>query len=325
MSPAVVLAIVVATQNADDQATEAMRVTAAEALGSEDAVVVRELEVPSDGEALRIERAVPAQTVAQVVWLDPAHTRARVRVHAVETGRWTERTIVFSSVDTSVERGRALGFAVTSMLPEETLAANLHRRAERPPVLSKTADGDYGTSFRLGLAGALGLGAGNATGLGGAVAGEFYVTPTWLVRLSFSARQGKVPRLDATATNLAGYVGLGVAYWPMRRIPGRSLTVGVRVDALVLYHSVKGPLVDKLVTGEEVPRIGRLNRFQPGLGAMGEVAWSVAGPLEIVASLGVEVASGSTPLELQKGSERTQKEKIPMARAVGEVGIRLLF
>lgn len=323
MSPAVVLAIVVATQNADDQATEAMRVTAAEALGNEDAVVVREVEVPSDGEALRIERAIPAQTVAQVVWLDPAHTRARVRVHVGQTGRWTERTIVFSSVDTSVERGRALGFAVTSMLPEETLAANLHRRAERQPVLSKTADGDYGTSLRLGVVGALGLG-GNATGLGGAVAGEFYVTPTWLVRLSFSARQGKVPDLSATATDLAGYGGLGVAYWPMTRAPGRSLTLGARVDALVLYHSVKGPILD----GDQLV-IRRRNKFLPGLGAMGEVAWNVLGPLEMVASLGVEIASGSTPLELTIGPTKEApamvKATIPIFRAVGEVGIRLSF
>jgi hypothetical protein len=303
-----------------------MRLTAAEALGNEDAVVVREVEVPSDGEALRIERAVPSQTVAQVAWLDPAHTRARVRVHAAETGRWTERTIVFSSVDTSVERGRALGFAVTSMLPEETLAANLHRRAEGPPVLSRTPDGDYGTSLRLALVGTLGLG-GNATGLGGAVAGEFYVTPTWLVRLSFSARQGDVALRNETAaqsaTDLAGYVGLGVAYWPMRRSPGRALTLGVRVDALVLFHSVKGPRLegDPAFAMERMV-IVRRNKVLPGLGAMGEVAWNVLGPVEMVASLGLEIAAGNTPLEL---NGKPTEKKIPILRAVGEAGIRLSF
>src|SRR5581483_5922719 len=101
MSPAVVLAIVVATQNVDDQATESMRATAVEALGSEDAVMVRESDDTTDGETLRIERLVRAQTAAQVVWLDASHTRARVRVHVAETNRWTERTIEFAVVDTA--------------------------------------------------------------------------------------------------------------------------------------------------------------------------------------------------------------------------------
>jgi len=313
MSPAVVLAIVVATHNVDDQATEAMRATAAEALGSADAVVVREVEVPSDSEALRIERLLHAQTAAQVVWLDGAHTRARLRVHAVETGRWLERTIAFSSVDTAVERGRALGFALTSMLPEETLAANPHRRTARPPVPS-VADGDYGTSVRLGVAGSRGLG-GNATGGGGAIAGEFYVTPTWLVRLSFSARYGKLPSLSPTATDLAGYGGLGVAYWPMRRSPGSALTFGVRADALVLFHIVTGPSD----TGRNEQTTD--NKVLPGLDALGELAWNVGSSVEIVGSLGLELALGPTPVEL----DDVKKDLIPIVRAVGELGIRVSF
>src|SRR5579862_5846720 len=100
MSPAVVLAIVVATQNVDDQATESMRATAAEALGSEDAVVLREVDETGDPETLRIERLVNARTAAQVLWLDGTHTRAQVRVHVAETNRWIERTIEFAVVDT---------------------------------------------------------------------------------------------------------------------------------------------------------------------------------------------------------------------------------
>jgi hypothetical protein len=313
MSPAVVLAIVVATQNVDDKATEAMRATAVEALGSEDAVVVRAVEVPSDSEALRVERLLHAKTAAQVVWLDAAHTRARLRVHAVESGRWLERTIAFSSVDTPNERGRALGFALTSMLPEETLAANPHRRP-LPPAPSMTADGDYGTSVRAGGAFSLGLG-GNATGLGGSVAGEFYVTPTWLVRLSFSARWGHLPRLAPYATDFAGYGGLGVAWWPMRHTPGRSLAVGFRVDALVLFHSVTGPS-DTAMDARTTQ-----NKVLPGVDALGEVAWNAWDSFEIVGSLGLESAIGPTGIEL----DAAQKDVIPIARVVAEVGIRYSF
>ena len=158
MSPAVVLAIVVATHNVDDQATEAMRATAAEALGGEDTVVVRELDAISDAEALRIERRIAAQAVAQVEWLDPEHTRARVRVHAVENNRWVERIITFAVVDTSIERGRALGFAVTSMLPEEVLAAHPHTGGRDLPGADPNAGRDLGTALSLVFLSSTGVG-----------------------------------------------------------------------------------------------------------------------------------------------------------------------
>ncbi|HET6151264.1 MAG TPA: hypothetical protein VFH68_27250 [Polyangia bacterium] len=334
MSPAVVLAIVIATHDVDDRATEAMRATAAEALGSEEAVAVRDVEAPSDGEALRIERAIRAQAVAQVVWLDVAHTRARLRVHAVKTGRWIERTITFSNVDTAVERGRALGFALTSMLPEETLAANPHRRPEGPPVISKTAEGDFGTSLRLGAVGSLGLG-GTATGIGGHVAGEFYLTSSWLLRLSFEGRWGgvrlareddpttqdvdeKLGPFDQTA--IAGYGGLGVGYWPFRRTPGRWWTAGVRADALVLFHSIYGPSVT-----DGKPDFSRNNKFMPGLDAAGEVGLVISDSAEILTSLGLEAAFGPTPLLLGPRGDETVVGHIAILRAVAEIGFRLSF
>jgi hypothetical protein len=267
-----------------------------------------------------------------VVWLDAAHTRARLRVHAVETGRWIERSIAFSTVDTPVERGRALGFALTSMLPEETLAANPHRRPERPPEISKTAEGDFGTSIRLALIGSLGLG-GTATGIGVHLAGEFYLTSSWLLRLSFAGRWGSVPALSLPtqpddpntsenegvsrdATDLAGYAGLGVAFWPVRRAPGRRWIAGVRADALVLYHSILGPSV---VDGKQ--EFSRNPKPLPGLDVLGEVGLILSDSTDLVTSLGMEAALGRTPLKLN-GVER---DNIPVVRAVAEVGIRFSF
>ena len=337
MSPAVVLAILVATQNVDDPATETLRATAAEALGSDDAVVVRGVEVLSDSEALRVERSVHSQAVAQVVWLDAPHTRARLRVHATETSRWTERTIVFAAVDTPGERGRALGFAVTSMLPEETLAANPHRRPERPPpALSRAAEGDYGTSLRLSLATSLGLG-GNATGIGGGIASEFYLTSVWLLRLSFAGRWGPLPALshyndqthvrEVAGSDRSGYAGLGLGYWPMRRNPGRSsLTAGVRVDALVLYHGIEGPGD----AGDGRLIHPRINKFLPGMDAFGEGSWAIADWVEMVVSLGVEVAFGRILWTLEDFPPpdfqlRISMGEIPILRAAGEFGIRMSF
>jgi hypothetical protein len=309
MSPAVVLAIIVATHNVDDQATEAMRATAAEALGGEDYVLVHEVEAPSDDEALRVERSIHAQAAAEVVWLDLARTRARVRVHVAETNRWTERTVAFSSVDTPPERGRALGFAVTSMLPEEALAANPHHGAARVPGTRAPAPGELRSSLRLAAIGSAGLG-GTAGGLGGGVAGEFFIGPRALLRLGFGGRQGSVPDLDAN--DVAVYGGVGFAYWPLRASADTRISVGFRGDALAIYHSVARD-VGGTVT--------RLAKWLPGVDALVEVGWGVTGSLEIMTSAGVEAALGNTELQL----DDRPVDLIPRLRAVAEIGIRVSF
>ena len=209
MLPTVVLAIVIATQNVDDQATDSMRATAVEALGSEDAVVIREVDETGDEETLRIERLVHAQTAAQILWLDGTHTRARVRVHVAEGNRWTERTIEFAVVDTPIERGRALGFAVTSMLPEETLAANPYRGVKKPPDAPELR-----TAIRLVGVGHKGISTGTATGFGGSISGEFFLTPVIAARLGLGAWQGALPAINAH--DLVSFAALGISIWPRR-------------------------------------------------------------------------------------------------------------
>jgi hypothetical protein len=308
MSPAVVLAIVVATQNVDDQATESMRTTAAEALGGEDYVVVREVDETDDSETLRIERLVRAQTVAQIAWLDAAHTRARVRVHVAETDRWTERTMVFAVVDTATERGRALGFAVTSMLPEEALAANPHHRLKRSDDAGP--EPELRTAVRLVALGSTGLG-GTAGGYGGSIAGEFFVTQAIAARLGFAGRQGAVPALNGH--DLASYAALGVSFWPRRSSPDRRLAVGIRVDALVLNHSVT------YVNDKAANR--QLSKWLPGIDALAEIALSVSSAVDVVTSLGIEAALGSSEIDI----DAVPVDTIPALRGVGEVGIRISF
>src|SRR6266700_1414259 len=316
MSAAIVLAIVIATHDVDDQATEAMRATAAEALGSEDVVAVREVEVPSDAEALRIERSLRSKTVAEVVWLDAARTRARVRVHVVETNRWTERTIAFSSVDTPVERGRALGFAVTSMLPEEELAANPHRR---PQQSGPAATPELRSSLRLTAAGSTGLGG----GLGGGLAGEFFLTPALLVRLGFAGRQVTLDELKAgptfpTPTDLVGYGAVGVGFWPLHAAPDRRVTAGVRVDLLASYHGVTREARDGTTKHQST--------WTPGMDAMAELGWNVLGSFEIVTSLGIELAFEETILRIDDRDDgMVTDHPLPLIRGVAELGIRLSF
>jgi len=315
MSPAVVLAIVIATQNVDDQATDSMRATAVEALGSEDAVVVREVDETGDAETLRIEHLVHAQTAAQILWLDGTHTRARVRVHVAEGDRWTERTIEFAVVDTPTERGRALGFAVTSMLPEETLAANPHR-AKR-----STDTPELRTAIRLVAVGHTAVSKGNATGLGGSISGEFFVTPVVALRLGLGAWQGSLtlqaPSMPAiNAQDLVSFAALGISFWPRRPSPDHRIAFGIRVDALLLNHSV--------TPDQGSPQ----SKPMPGVDAMADFAFSVSSALDIVTSLGIEGALGDTDLEIATGpTDPTPRhvETIARVRTAAEVGIRLSF
>jgi hypothetical protein len=314
MSAAVVLAIVVATQNVDDQATESMRATAAEALGSEDAVTVREVDETDDAETLRIERLVHAQAAAQILWLDGTHTRARVRVHMVENNRWTERSIEFAVVDTPTERGRALGFAVTSMLPEETLAANPHRRIQRPPDAGSTPE--LRTGICLSALGSTGISTGTATGYGGSISGEFFVTPAIAARLGFAAWQGSLPKIGGH--DLASSVALGVSLWPRRPLPDRRIAIGIRVDALVLNHSVTSDASNTA------------SKWMPGIDALAEMALSVSSAVEIVASLGTVLALGDSDLDICVRADNgpitcDHVDTIARLRGAGEFGIRFSF
>ena len=63
------------------------------------------------------------------------------------------------------------------------------------------------------------------------------------------------------------------------------------------------------------------NKFLPGLDVLGELAWNVGAGVEILGSLGIEVAVSSTKVRLDK----VEKDLIPVARAVGEIGIRVSF
>ena len=305
MTPAVVLAIVVATQNVDDQATESMRTTAAEALGSEDAVVVREVDDTTDGETLRIERLVRAQAAAQVMWLDAAHTRARARVHVAETDDWIERTIVFAVVDTAIERGRALGFAVTSMLPEETLAANPYRAGKRPEA---PAAPEMRTTVRLAGLASNGLGG----GYGASIAGEFFVTQTTALRLGIGWRQGQVPVLQGHDTAI--HAALGISFWPRRPSPDRRLAVGIRLDAVALRYTVSD---NRPVIAVTPPQ----SKIVPAIDALAELALSVTTAVDVVAGLGIEAATSETPIAIVGQVVDT----IPALHGLAEMGIRISF
>jgi hypothetical protein len=139
MSAAAILAIVVATSDAQDPATAIMLGAAVESLGP--AITVRLIDAndPATVDPLRIERDLGAGAVVTVVWRDATRLRARILLHVAAGGASTTRELVFSASDTRAERGRTLGLTAGSMWPE-ILAAERGRPPGRGPPAAVTAE-----------------------------------------------------------------------------------------------------------------------------------------------------------------------------------------
>jgi hypothetical protein len=314
MTAAVVLAIIVVSDEARSPATEAMRLAAAEGLGAEELIAVRRADVLSDREALRVERSLGAIAAVQVTWIGPARTEVRVRLHLAQTNRWIDRVISFDEADTIIERGRTLGFAVTSMLPEETLAAHRPRSRASPPEALSAAESSL-PSRAVGLAaiGSAGID-GVAGGVGVAASGEVFVGRVLSMRAGAGAREG--PLAAVGGTDLAAYARAGAALWPLPPTTAGRGVLGVRLDVLALHHGLSGE------TPEHVKM--RQGRWLTGMDLILEAGWRTSPTIELVAGLGVEVAFGVT--DVFKGDcAGCLVATLPLLRAIAEAGIRLWF
>jgi hypothetical protein len=117
MVDVVAVVFLVAPGDVSSPTAVAMAGAARETLGA--LVEVRESPtVPTDGDALAAEASAHASAVAEVLWEDPGHRRARLRIHLARSQGWVERSVTFSPTDPAAERGRMLGFAVALVIPE---------------------------------------------------------------------------------------------------------------------------------------------------------------------------------------------------------------
>jgi hypothetical protein len=314
MSQAViVLAIIVSGKDASGPATDAMRAAAGVALGSRRVVAVREEEVLSDDVALDIEDSLGARAVVQVAWVGDDRTQAHVRLHIAQNDRWIDRTISFAAADTMQERGRAVGFAITSMIPEEELAAARAPPPTPTPPAAPAAPpaGPPRLALHLTGIGSTGIG-GSAGGVGAALAGELFVVTGLSVRVGAGARDGEVPGLRGT--DLAVMVSGGIGLWPLPPAPNRLVAVALRIDGLALHHD----LSHEVEAGGATSRQGR---WLPGLDVIAELSWSFSRTVAAVTGAGVEVAFGNTDVVVDDAQVAT----LPPLRGVAEVGLRVSF
>ena len=113
----ITLILLVAAGDGAAPVTAAMTRATRDALESAPVQVVETRDLPTDDEAVALERDARAAAVVELRWLDSARRRATLRVHLAAGGRWIERSFGFAASDATTEQGRTLGFAVASMFP----------------------------------------------------------------------------------------------------------------------------------------------------------------------------------------------------------------
>ena len=105
-----------------DGSTQAMEQALRGALGRDVQVAVRSASEGASDESLVATASNEHAALLVVIAWSERPRRATLRVVKPADGRWTDREIRFDSADVATERGRTVGFALASMVPDDALA-----------------------------------------------------------------------------------------------------------------------------------------------------------------------------------------------------------
>lgn len=354
MADPLTILLFVASGEGSDATTRAMARATHEALGPRATVEVRETpEELSDDEAVIAEQLAHADVVVDLTWSDPGHRNATVRVHLARSGRWIGRSIGFMPSDASTERGRTIGFAVVSMLPEAVSPPSIaspsatsatpgpsappvaggvtglapapapdrpFRRSESPPPLQPSSMPAFALDL-FGLA-AWGIGSDGGDGGGGGVALHWFPLEPVSLRLGGSIRGGSIASIVQSST-LTSTVSAGIGWHPLRPTSSRAFGVSVRADYLVLYQSLQyqAPRTADAFGGNGVTKSAWLS----GMDGVVDVACLLAPTVEGVLGVGLEDVFGLTYVVLHQGAQGPQTTTIPTLRFIAQVGVRVGF
>lgn len=324
---AISVLVVIATGDPADGSTRTMEHALRAALGPDAVIVMRTSPAGATDEALVSAAAADRTTLIGVVSWSDHQRRATLHFVTLPEGRWSDREIRFDASDAAPERGRTIGFALASMVPDDALAARDHAAAEPPraPVVPlpsvappppdpKEAAAPLPRSYRMGVdAAALavtGLG-GYGGGVGAVLGFRVSLAGPLAGRAALGARVGEIGPAQATSRVLSG--GLGAA-WQVSLDARGQWGIGARADALVLHHEVSHFSADDLSANAR-------SRFVPAFDAALEGTFRFAESAAVVTAAGTEVALGQTKVVV-KGREVAS---LPPARLFAEAGLRLLF
>ena len=334
---AVSVLVVIATGDPGDGSTQAIEQALHTALARDATILVRATDKAASDEALAaMGGAEHASLLGVVSWSD-RQGRVVIRFLSLPSGHWTDREIRFDAADVPTERGRTVGFALASMMPEEAfgehdqpaMAVPTSKPAEVAPALS-TATTPSSTPSPVDArapapsqpprpnplaidAAALAVSApgGYGGGVGGAFAVRMPIASALGGRAALGARGQAIGPAQATSRVIVGAVGVA---WQPWLDAGRRWAVGPRVDALLLHLDIAHLSADDA-------RATHLSRFMAGLDAAVEGTFRFADHAAVVGAVGTEVVFGRTDLFVHE----RQVASLPPARILAELGLRVSF
>lgn len=311
---AVSVLVIVTSGEPPDGSTPAMEQALRGALGRDVPVAVRMAgEGASDESLVATASSEHAALLVVVVWSERPR-RATLRVVKPSEGRWTDREIRFDNGDVASERGRTVGFALASMVPEDALSPPERPPAPSPvppatPAPGRTSSAETPAPPYLPGPNPLALEAsalavtapgGYGGGLGGALAVRVPLGGAFAVRGAVSLRGGEVAPAQATSRVIVGYAGVSWQPWLDAR---RRWALGVRCDALLIHHDL-GHL------SQDDPEVTHLSRFVPGVDLALEAGYRFADRAAFVAAVGAEVALGTTDVVVRDHTVADRKSVV---------------
>ena len=321
-----VLLLFVASAEADGEATTALVAAASRELGAGLEIRIERYEAvpPGDRELIARSREEGAIGSARVVWNDSTRTRAAIDVHLLAGEVAYHRVLVFEPHDALVERGRAVGLVLATVLLAGRDPRGEALPAQPPPPPAPTAGGEAAVStseepttptnvgpprWALEAFGEGGLALGGAgSGLGGGLAGRFHGAGKWGARLGARFRAGSVS--VAQASSLAAAISLG-GFRSLATLAGpqRTWDLGARAEIMLLYEALTHFSSDD-------PAPVHRGRVLPGAAALLEARWNLAPSAALHLAGGVETALGVTSVVV-RGIEVTELAPVRLILEAG--------
>ena len=288
-------------------------------------VEVRTLASPEDSPPASDARDAGASVVI-LHWEDGGR-RARVRLRiaraADPAARWVERDLGFDAGDAESERGRSVGLAIASMLPDPAPSASpaaspvasAPSPAPRPPpprpapraaTVEPPPWGELQARAQLGVAPG-----GYGGGVGGAAEGQSFLGRALGVHAAFGLRGADATEAEGSASHLRVGAGL-VARW--RASP--RVELGGALDVLAVRDAIRHFSID----GDELAPVTQ-SRTVPGVWVDVRVGFWLTQSAAVVLSAGLEGALGRTAVFL----DGAQVATVVPVRLVLEPGLAVRF
>jgi hypothetical protein len=323
MSGAILLIILVAGVDAEDTTVRAMVLAAREALGPATKIEVRYAGASmSDGAAVSLEESANADAVVELAWKDSARREALLRMHVARMGPWVERSLPFAAQDADAERGRTLGFAIASILPEREEAPPQSARPPPPPPDSVSSANALPAAaiaptparrvVRVELRGLATIGiAGVSGGVGGDASAEWLVVRSLGVRGGVGAIGESLGGASVSTTTLR-FAG-GFTWHPLPPSASRTWDVSLGVDYVFERLSVTYVGSDSTSTMRA--------RWLSGAGVSADLGWLFAPNLEVRAGMGMDDVFSPTYVLVRGVPTLT----FPPLRGFGHLGLAVGF